>query len=111
VQGALPGWLSGRGGIQRQILERVRGNLRRAIASGVEVLKVEAGWSAILRLPQRGGYGEPADRLLQEARIVVHPGSFYGIGEAGRVVVSLLGREGDFREGMEAIERVMGVPH
>ncbi len=110
VQGALHGWLAGRGGIQRQILERVRGNLRHAMASGVEVLKVEAGWSAILRLPQRGGYGEPAERLLREAGVVVHPGSFYGISEAGRVVVSLLGRERDFREGMETIERVMGVP-
>jgi alanine-synthesizing transaminase len=108
VQGALPGWLSGRGGIQRQILERVRGNLRRAIASGVEVLKVEAGWSAILRLPQRGGHGDSAERLLREAGVVVHPGSFYGIGESGRVVVSLLGLEGEFAEGIGGIKGVVG---
>ncbi len=109
VQGALPGWLAGRRGIQGQILERVRGNLLGARASGVEVLTVEAGWSAILRLPQRGGYGDPAERLLREAGVVVHPGSFYGIGEAGRVVVSLLGPQGEFAEGMEGIKRVMGM--
>jgi alanine-synthesizing transaminase len=110
VQWALPGWLAGRERIQGQILERVRGNLRRARASGVEVLKVEAGWSAILRLPQRGGDEDPAGRLLREAGVVVHPGSFYGIAEAGRVVVSLLGPEMDFREGVGEIDRVIGVP-
>jgi alanine-synthesizing transaminase len=110
VQGALPGWLAGRKGIQGQILERVRGNLRRARASGVEVLKVEAGWSAILRLPQQGGDEDSTERLLREAGVVVHPGSFYGIGEAGRVVVSLLGAEEDFQEGLKEIERVTGVP-
>jgi alanine-synthesizing transaminase len=110
VQWALPGWLAGRERIQGQILERVRGNLRRARASGVEVLKVEAGWSAILRLPQRGGDEDPAARLLREAGVVVHPGSFYGIAEAGRVVVSLLGPEGEFREGVGEIDRVIGVP-
>ena len=64
----------------------------------------------ILRLPQRGGYGDPAERLLREAGVVVHPGTFYGIGEAGRIVVSLLGTEADFRAGMKEIDRVMGVP-
>jgi alanine-synthesizing transaminase len=102
VQGALPGWLAGRKGIQGQILERVRGNLGTAQSSGVEVLRVAAGWSAILRLPQVGE-GGAAERLLREVEVVVHPGSFYGIAESGRVVVSLLGREGEFREGLERI--------
>jgi alanine-synthesizing transaminase len=102
VQGALPGWLAGMKGIQGQILERVRGNLGTAQRSGVEVLRVEAGWSAILRLPQ-AGEGDAAERLLREMGVVVHPGSFYGIAESGRVVVSLLGPEGEFREGLERI--------
>jgi aspartate/methionine/tyrosine aminotransferase len=102
VQGALPGWLAGRKGIQRQILERVRGNLGAAERSGVEVLRVVAGWSAILRLPQVDE-GDAAERLLQEVGVVVHPGSFYGIAESGRVVVSLLGPVGEFREGLERI--------
>jgi aspartate/methionine/tyrosine aminotransferase len=102
IQGALPGWLAGRQGIQRQILERVRRNLVAAQTSGVEVLRVMAGWSAILRLPQLGE-GDAAERLLREVGVVVHPGSFYGIAESGRVVVSLLGPEGEFREGLERI--------
>ena len=102
VQGALPGWLAGRKGIQGQILERVRRNLDTAQRSGVEVLRVEAGWSAILRLPQMGE-GDTAERLLREVGVVVHPGLFYGIAESGRVVVSLLGPEGEFREGLERI--------
>ena len=101
VQGALPVWLAGRKGIQEQILARVRGNLAAAQRSGVEVLRVEAGWSAILRLPQMGG--EVAEMLLREAGVVVHPGSFYGIAESGRVVVSLLGVEEEFAEGLERI--------
>jgi alanine-synthesizing transaminase len=100
VQLALPVWLAGREGIQGQILDRVRGNLKLAMECGVEVLKVEAGWSAILRMPQRGGGGEVAEELLREAGVVVHPGSFYGIAEAGRVVVSLLGSAAEFGVGI-----------
>jgi alanine-synthesizing transaminase len=102
VQIALPMWLSGRRGIQVQILERVRGNLAAAQRSEVEVLRVEAGWSAILRLPQVGA-GDVAERLLREVGVVVHPGSFYGIAESGRVVVSLLGPLNEFEEGLERI--------
>ena len=103
VQLALPVWLAGRGGIQRQILERVRENYLAAVESGVEVLRLEAGWSAVLRLPQMSSEGEMADRLLRELGVVVHPGSFYGIAETGRVVVSLIGQAGEFSVGMGRI--------
>jgi len=103
VQGALPSWLAGRKGIQGQILARVRGNLAAAQRSGVEVLRVEAGWSAILRLSQMGRDRDVAEMLLREVGVVVHPGSFYGIAESGRVVVSLLGVEQEFAEGLERI--------
>jgi alanine-synthesizing transaminase len=102
VQGALPRWLAGRKAIQGQILERLRQNLDAAQGSGVEVLQVEGGWSAILRLPQMGE-GDVAERLLQEMGVLVHPGSFYGIPESGRVVISLLGPEGELRKGLELV--------
>jgi alanine-synthesizing transaminase len=102
VQGALPHWLAGRKGIQGQILERVRQNLGVAQGSGVEVLQVDCGWSAILRLPQMGE-DDVAEGLLQEVGVLVHPGSFYGIPESGRVVISLLGPEREFREGLERV--------
>jgi alanine-synthesizing transaminase len=115
VQGALPVWLAGRKGIQGQILARVRGNLAAAhrigVGSGVEVLRVEAGWSAILRLPQIGGERDVAEMLLLEVGVVVHPGSFYGIAESGRVVVSLLGFEQEFVEGLERIVHSQKLNH
>jgi alanine-synthesizing transaminase len=91
MQLALPAWLSGRQGIQRQILERVKGNLAAARKAGLEVLRLEAGWSAILRLSQRSEGGDLAVRVLREIGVVVHPGTFYGMAEGGRVVVSLIG--------------------
>jgi aspartate/methionine/tyrosine aminotransferase len=103
VQMALPVWLAGRRGIQGQILERVKGNLQAARNAGVEVLRLEAGWSAILWLPQTGGSENLAEELLGEADVVVHPGSFYAIAEKGRVVVSLLGPEREFAVGMERV--------
>jgi alanine-synthesizing transaminase len=106
VQLALPVWLAGRRGIQEQILERARGNLASTEGSGLEVLRVEAGWSAVLRLPQVG-VGDVAERLLGEADTVVHPGSFYGIGEGGRVVVSLIGLTSDFSMGLKSIVKLV----
>jgi aspartate/methionine/tyrosine aminotransferase len=107
MQGALASWLAGRKGIQEQILARVRRNLaaaqRSGAGSGMEVLRAEAGWSAILRLPQIGWDRNVAEMLLRDAGVVVHPGSFYGIAESGRVVVSLLGFEQEFAEGLERI--------
>ena len=104
VQLALPVWLEGRDRIQRQIRERVRGNYLAAMESGVEVLRLEAGWSAVLRLPQIGAEDKVADRLLRELDVVVHPGSFYGIAETGRVVVSLIGPMDEFSFGMKRIQ-------
>ena len=48
------------------------------------------------------GWGSWLSDLLREAGVVVHPGSFYGIGGGGRVVVSLIGPEGDFAEGVRS---------
>ncbi|HMF63119.1 MAG TPA: pyridoxal phosphate-dependent aminotransferase [Edaphobacter sp.] len=103
VQLALPIWLAGRRGIQGQILERIRTNYSRAVDCGVEVLRLEAGWSAILRLPRVGVDGEVAERLLRKMDVVVHPGSFYGIAEGGQVVVSLIGPLDGFAQGMSQI--------
>jgi alanine-synthesizing transaminase len=103
VQLALPRWLAARRDIQQQIVRRVRENLAATIASGVEMLKVEGGWSGILRLRRLEGAFPVQVSLLRESGVVVHPGSFYGIAEPGRVVVSLITPEEDFAAGMRAI--------
>jgi alanine-synthesizing transaminase len=109
VQGALPEWLTRRRGIQAQILQRVRENLETAQRSGIEVLRVEAGWSAILRLPQMNR--DAAEVLLSEVGVVVHPGLFYSIPELGRVVVSLLGPKVEFTEGLELVMHGQNLNH
>src|SRR6266702_417570 len=107
VQLALPKWLAGREGIQGQILERARGNLAmvKRIAEEspgqLQLLDVDAGWSAVLSLPGCGGELDCAERLVRERGVVVHPGAFYGMRERNRVVVSLIGIAADFEAGMQ----------
>jgi aspartate/methionine/tyrosine aminotransferase len=102
VQLALPKWLAGRHSVQTQILERARANLATLTRlagtepGGLEALVTEAGWSAVISLPGCVGEPECAERLVRERGMVVHPSSFYGMAEAGRVVVSLIGPTGEF---------------
>jgi aspartate/methionine/tyrosine aminotransferase len=106
VQLALPVWLDGRKGIQQQILERVRRNYSAAVDCGLQVLRLDAGWSAILRLPQVTSEGDVASRLLRESDVVVHPGSFYSVADAGRVVVSLIVPVEEFDAGSARMKEV-----
>ena len=92
AQNALPVWLAGRYGIQAQIVSRTRENLE--ILRGrttVQMLPVEAGWSAILRLPQVRTGDDAAIELVREAGVVVHPGAFYGMSGEHFMVVSTIG--------------------
>ena len=102
VQLAMASWLAGCAAIQAQILERARGNLatlRRVATESpgrLHLLEVDAGWSAVLGLPGCVGEVDCAERLARERGVIVHPGSFYGMAEAGRVVVSLIGLAEEF---------------
>ena len=93
VQYALPAWLTTRGAIQQQILERVTRNFQVAAAT-LPVLQTDAGWSAIIKV------AGAAQELLRQQRVITHPGSFYGISEGRRLVLSLLPPEEIFREGI-----------
>jgi len=111
VQLALPAWLAGRAGIQEQIRARAQGNLatlRRVAAESpgrLQVLEVEAGWSAVLVLPEWVGETDCAERLARERGLLVHPGAFYAMGEKNRAVVSLIGPAAAFEVGiLRAIE-------
>jgi alanine-synthesizing transaminase len=106
VQLALPSWLAGRATIQRQILERVRGN-RAILVRGAEdnpgridVLDAEAGWSSVVNLPGCVGEVDCAERMIRERGVIVHPGRFYGMSEGRRMVVSLIGTTGAFERGI-----------
>jgi aspartate/methionine/tyrosine aminotransferase len=67
-------------------------------------LPVEAGWSAVVRLPQRVGSDDLAEKLVREIGVIVHPGSFYGIPQNSQVVVSLIGSVEQFRKGVEKLK-------
>jgi aspartate/methionine/tyrosine aminotransferase len=104
AQLALPAWLGARKAIQGQILARVREN-RDRVPESLQMLPVEAGWSAVLRLPQWAGDGAIAERLVRTTGVVVHPGSFYGFAGQHSVVISLIGRPEVFFQGMEKLKR------
>jgi len=105
VQLALPFWLATRETLRGQIAERVRRNVAAIAECGVEMLRMDAGWSAVLRLPQRSG--EAVEFELLRRGVVVHPGEFYGIAERGRVVVSLIVPVEEFRAGMGVVRDVV----
>jgi len=103
VQGALPAWLEGREGIQEQIRGRVAENLAeldRGVAqlAAVDRLAVEGGWYAMLRIPALKPDEETVLELLERG-VWVHPGYFFGMEEAGWLVISLLARTDEFRTG------------
>jgi len=108
VQWALPAWLAGRAGIQAQIRSRVRANLAAldehlARLKSVRRLEVEGGWYAVLQIPSLQPDLKTVHDLL-DCGVWVQPGHFFGMPESGWLVVSLLGPEAEFREGLKSLE-------
>jgi aspartate/methionine/tyrosine aminotransferase len=107
VQLALPHWLANRGEIQRQILERVRANWGQARdalgGTGLGWLEWEAGWNLVLKGPASADDVEWATSLVECEGLVTHPGSFYGMPQHGRLVISLIVEETVFAEGMRLL--------
>ncbi|HSY37693.1 MAG TPA: pyridoxal phosphate-dependent aminotransferase [Acidobacteriaceae bacterium] len=92
VQHALPAWLATRHAIQAQIRERMRANLAmldmHLQGTTVQRLAMQAGWTAVLRVPRTVGGREFVLTALDRG-VLIQPGNFYGLGDA-RAVVSLL---------------------
>lgn len=112
VQTALPVWLEGRGGIQQQILGRVKANLAeldRQLAADplVRRLPVEGGWYAVLRIAAVQP-DEVTVRELLDRGVWVHPGYFFGMPEAGWLVLSLLTPDDEFRTGAATLLNYLG---
>jgi aspartate/methionine/tyrosine aminotransferase len=107
VQRAMSAWVEGRKEIQRQIRARVAANLAELdqqlrLVGTVRRLEVEGGWYAVLRIPAF----QPDERTvleLLERGVWVHPGYFFGMAEAGWLVVSMLGPVVEFKTGVDRI--------
>lgn len=110
VQHALPALLSSRSTAEVAIRARTRTNLallRQAIAKApaASLLHAEAGWYAIVRVPETRTDEEWALRLVEEDSVHVQPGYFFDMHRGAHLVVSLLTREDAFAEGVARIVR------
>jgi len=114
VQRATPELLQLAPRIREQISARLTANLstlRQVAASypACEVLPVEGGWSAVLRVPATRTDEHWALALAEQARVIVYPGFFFDFERDGYLVVSLLVTPVDFARGIarlfETIDR------
>jgi aspartate/methionine/tyrosine aminotransferase len=110
IQLATPVLLEQRHAVQRQLLERIRVNLKEldrqlSPQTACQRLEVEGGWYAVLRVPVTRSDEDLAIDLLERQSVLVHPGHFYDFPRDGYLVVSLISPVEDFREG---IGRLLG---
>jgi aspartate/methionine/tyrosine aminotransferase len=106
AQHALPQWLAGREAVQRQILGRIRHNLETlARATNLTHLPVQAGWSAVLQVPQSVASKNLPERLVHDAGLITHPASFYAMAGDHRLVVSLIVPAESFALGIQNLNQ------
>jgi alanine-synthesizing transaminase len=108
VQWAISALLDQRHDIQKQLLGRVKANLTeldRQIAGQniCQRLCVEGGWYAILRVPVTCTDEDLAIELVQDQSVLVHPGHFYDFPADGYLIISLIAKEDEFREGISRV--------
>ncbi len=109
VQVALPALLARGASSRHAIQARVRANLDSLRAEAArhpacEVLRVEGGWTAVIRVPAIRPEERIALDLLEGAGILVHPGYFFDFEREAYIVVSLLVPEEQFTP---AVTRVL----
>lgn len=108
IQVAAGQLLDSRKGFQAQLRARLEKNLAEldsqlASAPQCRRLEAEAGWYATLRVPVTRSDEDLAVALMEEQGVIVHPGHFFDFAADGFLVVSLMTREEDFREGMRRV--------
>jgi alanine-synthesizing transaminase len=91
---------------------RVIANYNHLAATGAaiptcEVLNAEGGWYAIVRVPSLCPEEELVLNLLADADVLTHPGYFFDFAHESHLVVSLIGSETRFREGVSRMFRYL----
>jgi alanine-synthesizing transaminase len=107
VQNALSELLTISAGIARHISARIQHN-RAALEdilrnSPVHVLHAEAGWSAVLQLPNIWREEAWMTELISRRQVLVQPGYFFDMPSEPYAVVSLLTPKDVFAEGIERL--------
>jgi len=108
VQWAAAALLELREPMQRQIRERVTGNLaflkgRIGPGSPWSLLETEGGWYAIVQAPRIYSEEDWTMKLLEEENVLVQPGFFFDFEREAFLVMSLLTPTECFREGVDRI--------
>ncbi len=111
LQLAIPVLLDQRKNLQPLLLDRIRSNVQEfdrqlAHQKVCERLRVDGGWSAVLRVPALQSDEDLAIDLLRKVAVLVHPGHFYDFPKDGYLVLSLITPTEEFREG---VSRILGV--
>jgi aspartate/methionine/tyrosine aminotransferase len=108
VQLALRAILRKGAAIRQQIHDRVCANYQRcrervAAQPACSLLRTEAGWSAVIRVPRLVPEEELVLSLLLDSKVLVHPGYFFDFASESFVVVSLLAPETRFADGLDRL--------
>jgi aspartate/methionine/tyrosine aminotransferase len=96
--------------VREQIQQRIRSNYktlcdRAAQTPACQVLRVEAGWSAVIQVPTLETEEDLVLRLLDGHGVLVHPGYFFDFSRESFLVISLLTPSQQFRTGIDCIFR------
>lgn len=114
VQVAAPALIAGGAAVRAQIQARLGANyaaLQQAAAShpAVDVLPVEGGWCAVLRVPSTWSEEDLVLDLLRARGVLVHPGYFFDFHHEAFLVLSLLAEPAVFADGVaRLLEHVSG---
>ncbi|MBI1871299.1 MAG: pyridoxal phosphate-dependent aminotransferase [Chlamydiae bacterium] len=108
IQQALPWIIENCKTIQNPIKMRVLNNLKWLKEKIIpfpacEVLKVEGGWYALLKIPKTRSDEEWVLTFLEKEGVFVHPGHFYQFEKEGYLVISLIVPPETFQEGVRRI--------
>jgi len=108
VQHALPRLLESAKHVRQQVASRTRDNLANlrdtfGASSPVQVLQVEGGWYATVRVPRTKTEEEWCLELLEHDGVLVQPGFFYDFEAEAYLVLSLLTPPDAFREGVRRL--------
>jgi aspartate/methionine/tyrosine aminotransferase len=107
-QQALESWFPFQTKIQTMIQERLDRNLSFLKEyflpiNFCELLHVEAGWYAVVKIPTHLSEDEWCQEFLSKDHVFVHPGYFFDFDCEAYIILSLLPREDQFQEGLRRL--------